>query len=249
MGLGDELMASGQARVRHALTGKKVSIVDRHRLQRWSPLWDGNPKIARLGDQGRFEVIVNGPGARPYILEKWPERWVFNPDFRADVGELYLTAEERAFASYYRPQVVIEPNVKPKASPNKDWGWERWQEFARLAQGIDMVQLGPKGTRQLDGVALIETRDFRHACAVLANARAYVGHEGGLHHAAAALGIPGVVIFGGFIPVELTGYAMHRNLGAGIGSACGMRVPCEHCAAEMAKIDPEQVLKELRGML
>lgn len=249
MGWGDELMAAGQARVRHARTGRKVAIVDRHGQRRWSVIWEGNPKIARLGERGQFETVVNASGSRPYHLEKRTERWVFNPAFRADAGEIYFKPEEREFASWYHVGVVVEPNLKKNASPNKDWGWARWLAFAGVAHeaGLELVQLGPAGTRQIPGVALIETPDFRHACAVLANAVAYVGHEGGLHHAAAALGIPGVVIFGGFTPVELTGYALHRNLGVGIDGACGMRIPCTHCAEEMARITPLRVLDELEA--
>ena len=247
MGWGDEIMASGQARVRHALTGRKVAIVDRHGGRRWSVLWEGNPKIAKPGEAGQFDAILNAPGARPYHIEKRPDRWIFDPTFRAPVGEIFLKDAEREFASYYKPQIVVEPNLKAKASQNKHWGWERWQRFADLANasGLELVQLGPSGTRRLEGVALINTPDFRHACAVLANAGAYVGHEGGLHHAAAALGIRGVVIFGGFTPVELTGYPMHRNLGASLKQACGMRIPCEHCERTMTAITPEMVLEEL----
>lgn len=251
MGWGDELMASGQARVLHERTGRKVQVVDRHGERRWSPIWEGNPKIARPSDSGKFETVVNAPGTRPYHSGKLEDRWVYNPTFRADVGEIYFTEAERDFASRYQPQVVVEPNLKKKASPNKDWGWERWLAFAGMAleRGMGLVQLGPAGTRRLPGVALIETPSFRHACAVLANAGAYVGHEGGLHHAAAALHIPGVVIFGGFTPVELTGYPIHRNFGVGIGGACGMRRPCAHCAREMAAITPQRVFKELEDVL
>jgi ADP-heptose:LPS heptosyltransferase len=98
-------------------------------------------------------------------------------------------------------------------------------------------------------VRLIVTEDFRTACAVLARAKAYVGHESGLHHAAAAVGVPGVVIFGGYTPIEVTGYPMHRNLGASMEDACGSRQPCDHCAAWMERITPEQVLAELKSVI
>lgn len=251
MGWGDELMASGQARGIHARTGRRVQIIDRHRVARWNVLWDGLDYIARPSERGQFEYLLNSSGERPYHLGKQRERWIFNPSFRAEPAQIAFNAEELEFAGYYRPQIVVEPNLKPRAIVNKDWGWERWEAFAELARaaGLELVQLGPSGTRQLQGVALIETRDFRHGCAVLARAQAFVGHEGGLHHAAAALGVPGVVIFGGFTPVELTGYAIHRNLGVGMREACGMRLPCKHCAREMAAIAPARVLEELEVTL
>jgi ADP-heptose:LPS heptosyltransferase len=186
---------------------------------------------------------------RPYHTAKTAERWYYNLDFRPDVGELYFTDAEREFGVRHAGRVIIEPHIKPGASPNKRWG--RWAEFAQLASkaGYGLTQLGASGTRPIQYATMICTPSFRLACAVLANARAYVGNEGGLHHAAAALGVPGVVIFGGFTPVELTGYACHRNLGVSLGDACGMRTPCPHCAKAMAAITPEQVLSELKGVL
>ena len=56
---------------------------------------------------------------------------------------------------------------------------------------------------------------FRHALAILERARLYVGGEGGLHHGAAAVGVGGVVLFGGFVPPLVTGYAVHANLTGG----------------------------------
>ena len=40
----------------------------------------------------------------------------------------------------------------------------------------------------------------------------FLGHEGGFAHAAAALSKPAVVIYGGWIPPEVTGYEFHENI-------------------------------------
>jgi ADP-heptose:LPS heptosyltransferase len=258
LGIGDELMVSGRARVMQQSDPRKCRVIFK-RAPKWSPIWDNNPRIARLDEQGDFQVLfAKDPktNLRPYHTAKGEDRWTYNLDFRPDVGEIYFSEEERKLA--HRPRygdaangdwILIEPHIKPGASPNKQWGRERWQALARLLRkaGLQAAQVGPPGTPRLEGVDLIETMNFRLAAAVLAGARAAVLPEGGLHHAAAALGVPGVVIFGGFTPVELTGYAMHRNLGASLGEACGMRTPCAHCAAAMAAITPEQVFNELKG--
>jgi hypothetical protein len=121
--------------------------------------------------------------------------------------------------------------VKAKASPNKNWGWTRWNRLAWILQerhGVRVTQLGgldtplPRGRR---------ARAHRFVPPSVRGARdgsACVLPEGGLHHAAAALGVPAVVIFGGFIAPRHTGYAAHVNLFTG-GEACGMRLPCDHC--------------------
>jgi ADP-heptose:LPS heptosyltransferase len=252
LGLGDDLMLSGQARVMQQTDPRKCRPTYRGKANRWSPIWDRNPRIAALGEQGDFQELParDMNNMRAYHTAKTDERWTYNLNFRPDVGEIYFSDEERRLGENRADLIVIEPHIKPGASPNKQWGWSRWQALARLMRkaGFSPSQLGPPGTPRLDGVNLIETMSFRMAAAVLAGARAVVLPEGGLHHAAAALGVPGVVIFGGFTPVELTGYQMHRNLGASLGEACGMRRPCAHCAAAMAAITPERVFNELEGV-
>jgi ADP-heptose:LPS heptosyltransferase len=245
MGFGDELMAAGQARKMNETDPRRVQIIDRYGNPRWHPVFENNSRLARPGEEGDFQKLHNGPGNRPYILGKAHDRWTWR-NFQCTPGEIFFTQAEKQFASAYRPQIIIEPTLKSRASPNKQWGLDRWQHFAKIAKkaGYGLTQLGAPGTRPLQHATMIATPDFRHACAVLANAKAYVGHEGGLHHAAAALGIPAVVIFGGFISPAQTGYATHRNLFTG-AQACGMRTPCRHCETAMEKITPEMVLKEL----
>ncbi len=248
-GFGDELIASGQARRLNEATGRKVIIRDRAGRIRSHPIWANNPRIVGPSERPfKPEEIVNGPGVRPYIASKSEARWTWNT-WECPVGEIYFSEDELAFAARHSPQIVIEPNVKQKASPNKDWGRGRWIELVALlrASGLEPVQLGPAGTQILPGVEITETPSFRHACAVLARAHAAILPEGGLHHAAAALKVPSVVIFGGYISPAQTGYASQVNLFTG-GAPCGMRTPCAHCAEAMAKIAPETVFEQLMDL-
>lgn len=241
---------SGQARVAQRADPRRVRVLGADRLPRWHPIWEGNPRIARLDERGDFQEIQNAGGCRPYIAGKLHDRWLWR-EYECPPGELYLSDSELLFARDHWPQVVIEPTIKARASPNKDWGGARWQQFAALASraGIALMQLGPPGTRALRGAHQIVTPDFRKAAAVLQHARAYVGPDGGLHHAAAALGVPAVVIRGAFISERVTGYPQHRNLFTGEGLGCGSRTPCSCCARAMAQIEPEQVFEELKGVL
>lgn len=256
MGMGDELMVSGAARKAQDTDPRKC-VMTFQGFPRWSQwgreIWAHNPRIAQEGERGDFQTIVARDTAnnRPYHLGKTPERWFYNPAFRPEVGELYFTDEEKAFAEKFRDRIIIEPHIKPGASPNKQWGWVRWNKLGWLAQkaGLKLTQLGRPDTPTIEGAELILTPTFRHAAAVLANSRAAVLPEGGLHHAAAAVGLRAVVIFGGYIPTELTGYPMHINMGAKIGDACGMRQPCRHCAEWMNSIAPPFVFDKLYQLL
>lgn len=249
MGWGDELMLTGEVARMVARDSRRVRVLYRGSVRRWHAAFNGNPRLARPEEEGNFQVLHNGPGERPYIAAKRQNRWTWR-DYTPTPGEIYFSPYERAFAERYPGRIILEPNIKVGASPNKDWGWVRWNKLAWLLdrEGYRVTQLGGGGQPMLDAAEFIQTPDFRCAAAVLSSARLAVLPEGGLHHAAAAAGTPAVVIFGGFISPAQTGYAGQINFHRG-GRPCGMRVPCQHCARAMAEISPEEVFEAARGIL
>lgn len=218
---------------------------------RWHELWDRNPRIAGPKDQGDFQILMprNG-GLRPYCRAKSPERWTWQA-WRPPVGEMYFAQHEKSFGKLNAGHVVLEPNVKPGASPNKRWDWERWAAVARALSGAghSVVQLGRRGTKVLGGARLVETDSIRQAAAVLANAKAAVLTEGALHHLAAGVGTPTVVIFGGYISPAVTGYDSQVNLFTGEGLGCGWRTPCKCCADAMDRITVDEVVARAKELL
>ncbi len=256
VGYGDNLMASGMARGA-AARGKRVALGDGNKI-----LWDqhsqhvflGNHNLAAPGEERRpdLEWVHHYKGHRLYNKQA-SGRWVWNYDFYATPGEIFLTQQEKENGRRAgRGFVVIEPNV-PRwkiAACNKDWGVHRYQEVvSSLAPHKPrLVQFVYGKEPILAGVSQVKTTSFRDAYAVLANAWAYVGPEGGLHHAAAAVGIPAVVLFGGFVPPAVTGYDTHVNLTGG-ADACGRLEKCEHCRAAMAAISIDEVANAVRFVL
>lgn len=249
MGWGDEIIVSGLARRAQRRDGRPVRVVDGRGRARWNPIWNGNPRFAVPGERAAVQVLASAPGRRPYIARETAQRWVWR-DWVCPVGEIHLSAAERQFGRAGRGRVIVEPQLKHAASPNKDWGRVRWQALVAALRraGHDVVQLGPPGTPLLAGATLIETCDFRAACAVLAQARLAVLPEGGLHHAAASFGTPSIVLFGGYISPRQTGYAHQLNLFTGV-EPCGMRRPCPHCRRAMAGIDVERVQADAQTLL
>ena len=249
MGWGDEIIVTGLARRMQRRDARPVRVLDRKGRARWSDIWSGNPRLAPPGQPGPAQDLASFPGHRPYIAGKRADRWLWR-DWVCPVGEIHLSPAERAYAAPYAGRVLLEPNLKPGASPNKDWGLPRWQALAdALARaGQRVVQFAPPGAAPLRGVEPIVAPSFRAACAVLAQARLAVLPEGGLHHAAAALGTPSIVLFGGFISPAQTGYPHQANMFTG-GTPCGMRRPCRHCAQAMARITADAVLAEAHLLL
>lgn len=255
MGVGDEIMAAGHARVVSEETGKRVHILDYHRRPRWDPLWAGLPWIAKPAERGDFARIMNGPQCRPYVqypfTRRHGQRWT-GWRARDHVGAIALTEAETAFARRVSgsigPFIVIEPTLLEKSNPNKQWG--KWSELlgVLIERGHVVVQMGPDRTAVLPGIRnFVRTSTFRDAAAVLSRAQAAVLPEGGLHHAAAVLGVPAVVLFGGYISPETTGYPGHINIAE--GEPCGKWMRCDHCADIWQRLSAEYVADQLETLL
>jgi ADP-heptose:LPS heptosyltransferase len=260
MGMGDEIMAAGEAeRIFRSDPSKPVAICDLTGQVRWHELWEGNPAIATpayVKSKQPVHRITNGVGCRPYI--RYPFTAVRGMRFtdwqaRDHVGTLYLTNDELTLGKRIRdevgPFVLIEPDVKPSSTPNKQWGAERFAAVVEALPEMTFIRAHGDECRPFLGVKNVRTRSFRQACGILAAADGFFGTEGGFHHAAAALGQPAVVIFGGFISPKSTGYDTHVNIAdKGPGSPCGRWQPCGHCAEAMDRIEVGRVIEAVSSV-
>jgi len=261
MSYGDEIMACGQALSLARETGKRVRIVDARGKRRWDDLWRNIPEILHPRERViDYAVLRNGVGARPYLdYTNWDGIRATHTGWRAQdhIGRIVFDESEIEFAEKacrgFGPFVLIEPNiakasatVRWDSNPNKQWGRSRWQELVRLVK-LPAVQVGAKGTEVLDGVYFIPTESFRLGAAVLQRAALSILPEGGLHHAAAALGRRAVVLFGGVISPSTTGYPFHINITR--GEPCRMLVPCKHCEQTWQTISPEEVAGHASSLL
>lgn len=254
MGLGDEIMATAQAREVKRVTNEKTSFGE------YVKLWKGNPNIS--GSSGI--PVRNMTGDRPYILNQTRERCVFNPNFSAKPGDLYLKDKEYEAGEQGKEAVILQPNVKIMFSKgNKDWGWDNWQKLADLCDFPVYQMIQNPSERRLNGVKPLETKTFRIACATLFHARLFVGTDGGLHHAAAAnyyantkqglvykgRGPNAIVIWGGFSHPKHLGYPFHTNIRWDDSEPCGSKIACQHCKKMMSRITPEKVYETIKASL
>lgn len=249
MGMGDELMACGEARALHERTGRRVVILDRHGKPRWSPVWDGVPFLARERTAGTT-TMVNAGGARPYIASKTDTAWRWKP-YQPKPATFVLTPAERALGELVRGKVVVEPSVKKAGldKVNKAWITDRWQAVVdRLPFGSVAQCHPPDDAHVLRDVVAIRTPTFRDAMGVLSGARLFVGTEGGMMHAAAALGVPAVILWTEFISPEITGYPQHRHI-RHAGPPCGMRVLCRGCMDSSERITVDEVVDAIEKEL
>jgi hypothetical protein len=111
MGLGDEILAAGQAK----LLGKTVKIGDGDVWIR-NPLYEYIPYI----NKSAKDWYIDHGGNRGYIKEvlrppKYEaEQIIFNMDYRAEPAIIELEPIENDY-------VIIEPHTKKGAPPGKQW--------------------------------------------------------------------------------------------------------------------------------
>jgi len=267
MGFGDALMATGEVKLLRKNKDTKFVIGDGKRSY-WSPIFDNNPYIIRGGHAKKFKDVIwvkNYEFNRPYRrygknLDLNNYNW--NHDYKASPGELFFSDEEKSFSEKIKKTIInkygkkkiifVEPHVKKrKGFENKDWGFFKWQEVInKLRDKYLFIQTTYNKMKSLKNVINIDGINFRYACALMKITDLFIGTEGGMHHAAAALNKKGVVIFGGHISPDITGYSFHKNLYiADEFSPCGNKLKCKHCEECLDKIKIEQFINEIENQI
>ena len=258
MGFGDDIMSTAyvEALKDEFPNDKFVMGNPDTQTMHWSEVFENHPLMLQKHEkhQGELVFIPDYPGRRQYIdyAKCGNGRFAFNKDFAAPVGKIYFSEKEQAQIEELKGNfVVIEPNVKGEVSANnKDWGFKNWQEVINRTIGkVGWLQVGAPGPI-LNGVWKRPTDRFRGAMVILAASRGFVGTDGGLHHAAAALGKPAVVVWGGYTSPKQLGYNGHFNVVSPgevrTSSGCGSLGPCDHCRDAMEAISVGVVERAVR---
>lgn len=192
-----------------------------------------------LGGHGDA-IMATTNNVRKWYCFNTKDRSHFNPDFRVKPGK--ITVKHREWAERYAGKVMVEPHVKTTFSgENKRWSWANWEELVSRSP-FPLIQCAPEGKAFLEGVEQVITPTFDHAVAVLSVSRGIVTTEGGLHHAAGALGVKGVIIYGSFNSPKLFGYPFHENIEEPDPEGLGQRKTHPACVAAMQRITVERVL-------
>lgn len=138
--------------------------------------------------------------------------------------KLYLSDAEIQIAKsdYPDPYLVIAPVGKAKFSANrKEWGFDKFQQLVQWLNDRNILQIGMPSDALLNGVIDARSIDIRKTAAIIANAVLFIGLEGGLMHLARSVQTPAVIIYGGYIKPEISGYSMNVNIAT--------NEPCSPC--------------------
>jgi len=103
---------------------------------------------------------------------------------------------------------IIQPVGKTTYTPNKEWGFEKFQEVVNKLPQITWIQLGLAHDKLLDGVIDFrnKTKNLREIFYVISKSSFLFVLEGLYNHIAAAFDIKSFVIFSGFHPFSIAKY-------------------------------------------
>jgi len=266
-GLGDSILFNSVVYELGRQTGKSYLIGTRHR-----EIYRGNPHATLLPFSQNLNYKIFGLPARllglrihnidyyfegrppkRHILQLLCERVGLKPAIERPT--IYLSPEERArkdLPPIGKPWVAIQSTGLSTWTENKNWGVENFRAVVQALQSqVAFVQLGASSDPSL-GVDLelqgkIKPRD---ACVLLRQCRAFVGQVGFLMHAAAAVNVPSVIVYGGFEAPWQSGYPMNLNLYSDVECApCWLESNCPHEKKCMAMIKPEIVVEKTKSLL
>ena len=271
MSYGEDIIATGQARLaREEHPDAKIVFGDpdlftanngENFKMHWSEMYENNPNILQPDEDAEDVIIIpNYPKHRPFINYKKTKfdsvtgdetnilKIAYDPDFELHRGELFFTEEELATAkkrieNVQPPIVFIDWKTE---ITNKSWILDRWQSVIDKSS-LNFVEFKiPDGEQKLEGTELIEVRSFREACAILKICLGkgfLLGIQSNLHHAAAALNLPAIVIWSHYGHPDILGYDDHINVRwDAAGDPCGLRSPCANCKISMEMIKVDDVL-------
>lgn len=150
--------------------------------------------------------------------------------------------------------VVIEPHSNERWFGDlRAWPLDRWQRVVDWIRkhNLPVVQIGESGRPILTGAVDLTGRvSFRKAVLLMKRARLFFGQEGGLMHAANAVDVPSVIVWGGLTLPEFASYQKHTVLWTHVDCApCGLRGGCPFEKKCLTTVETDVVISAAEAML
>jgi ADP-heptose:LPS heptosyltransferase len=188
----------------------------------------------------------------------------FKASVKDPLPELYFTLLEAGrVKEFIDSKIGAESYIVVEPGTNKDWfgdlrSWpmDRWQELVyhikKTYPKLLVLQVGLTDTQLLEGVVDLRGRtSFREAALVIKNSSLFIGTEGGLMHAAAAVNAPSLILWGGITLPSFAGYQNHQKILSNFVSCapCGQLGWCDNDNICMKSIETYAVNEQVNRIL
>lgn len=151
-----------------------------------------------------------------------------------------------------KPWICILGSANTAYSPNKEWDPIKMSavvtalnnQFTTIQIGLESDPVLPTSYRMNGQI------DFLQSVQLLSQSKLFIGPEGAFMHAAAAINIPAVIIFGGYIHPHQSGYHNTTGIKSDIACApCLLTSPCPIALQCMKEIAADTVLSKAYELL
>ena len=136
----------------------------------------------------------------------------FNCKIFDEKPEIFLTHQEleegKIAISKYDYVICINSSSVEKI---KEWSFDKWERIVKLYPKIKFVQLGDKNEKKIEGTLGFLGTPIRKQLSILASSNLHVGLDSFWNHAARALNIKSVILFGPTSP-KVWGYDENINI-------------------------------------
>ena len=277
MGLGDDIMMGGEYKAMYEKTNKKI-IPDGQWSPMWNNIdyivKEGDNTLRLPTHPNGNRPYIERWGNNQIIFKEYQPKigeLVFNDKENQDVMKILRTKGLEKNSIYFNrlwgrneydtPVIYVNPDSKNTTScNNKEWPWEYWCELVESLSNCDVIRCKPQSTHDvsgnvpynnpdLPGAINIDISDPRLAFNIMSGCDLVITTEGGAHHAAAALGIEAIVLYGAFISPKNTGYSHQHNIYNGPDIPYGSTIPDDRCIQAMRDIKTHRVLELARNLL
>ena len=255
--LGDNLLLSCLAREIKSYNPDQYVILETS----WPELFINNPhadavfseKVALLYRKIKYRIV---PETREHVIDQMVKQLPFPINEWDRKVNLFLSEGTLAAIVRNLPDqfIVINPQGKQIHSANrKEWGYDNFLALEEALTDLPLVQIGDLRTPLLPRALDYRGRPILESAYIISRSATGVFMEGGLMHVASAVQKPSVIIYGGAIHPEVTGYEIHNNIST--EPDCGPcirshdRVPVCDSMICMKQIGVERVARAVHAMI
>ena len=95
-------------------------------------------------------------------------------------------------------------------------------------------------------ISLLGKVSFRESALIIKHSHMFVSTEGGLVHAANAVGKRSLVVLTGYQAPKMIAYPENINLNISSHGPCGLKVRCSECLSDSEKHDYKEIVDMIR---
>ena len=159
----------------------------------------------------KYEDYMRENKSLLHLVEVNTLHFEINLNFDTISNEIYFSQKEiLTFTQKYNlpsSYSVIQPNSKTSYTPNKQWGFQKYQKVVTQLKDTSWIQLGVAGDLILDGVEnYVGKTSLRELAFIIQNAEFIIADEGLLNHIASSVKTKSYVVYSGFSNIEIAKY-------------------------------------------